>query len=128
MFDVLSIYRHDDNFAFHSALFADKAAPFLTDTASTLADSAQADIVPSIQHHKAQAKMMLAMEGQIQQEFPDQSSFTIVDIDVGICNAATATIINSNDEDVMQNMSISQSVDAFSTKVYHRGLQRVKQR
>ncbi|KAI8595346.1 hypothetical protein EDD21DRAFT_391456 [Dissophora ornata] len=72
-------------------------------------------------------KMILATEGQIQQEFPDQSSFTVVGIDPGIRNTATATIISSDDENVMQNMSIPRSGDAFSTKVFQRGLQRAKQ-
>ncbi|KAI8605798.1 hypothetical protein EDD21DRAFT_362755 [Dissophora ornata] len=72
-------------------------------------------------------KMILATEDQIYQEFPDQSSFTAVGIDPGICNTATATIISSDDENVMQNMSVPRSGDAFSMRLYRSVLQRAKQ-
>ncbi|KAI8606541.1 hypothetical protein EDD21DRAFT_435052 [Dissophora ornata] len=75
--------------------------------------------VPNITRRKlVDGKMMLATEGLIQQEFPDQSSFTVVSIDPSIYNIVTATVISSDDENVMQNMSIPRSGDAFSTKVY----------
>ncbi|KAI8604795.1 hypothetical protein EDD21DRAFT_435381 [Dissophora ornata] len=44
-----------------------------------------------------------------------------------ITHPSAATIINSDDENVMQNMSIPRLGGAFSTKMYQRRLQRAKQ-
>ncbi|KAF8926874.1 hypothetical protein BGZ58_010841 [Dissophora ornata] len=65
-------------------------------------------------------KMILATEDQIYQEFPDQSSFTAVGIDPGICNTATATIISSDDENVMQNMSVPRCSGLSKQKAFNK--------
>jgi len=68
----------------------------------------------------------LASVEQIQHEFPDQSEFRVTGIDPGICNTATATVIKSQTQHVMRNISIPGSASRHSIKVFNDGLERAK--
>ncbi|KAG0324181.1 hypothetical protein BGZ99_002144, partial [Dissophora globulifera] len=81
---------------------------------------------PNTTRRKLEDVMTLNTQTSVMNVFPYNESFTVVGIDPGIHNTATATIIKSENENIMDNLSIPRSADAFCIKAFQSGLSRIK--